>query len=176
MIPILPLAIGAGAATVTELLIYLKWTRRRRDLFLRAEDAARRSGKPLLVVGRPRGKAHGCGDFCVDLVGAPECPAQAAADVRDLSLFGDGTFGAAYVGHVLESVGEGFWMAVSELHRVADEVFVAHIPDEALSSLLHPEAFCTIHAAPPEAPYYLYTPHRDGRTFLLEPPRRVGVW
>ena len=102
-----------------------------------ARAYADRSGKPLLVVGGPWGvsgirerlawPAHGCGDVTVDIDAHAfqGCPCGEVADVRALP-FPDKHFGAVYVSHVLEhlpTVAEA-QLAIAELQRVADKVFV----------------------------------------------------
>ncbi len=101
-----------------------------------AEAIARR--KPLLVVGGPLGAnplrrllpmpAHGCGDVCFDIDphACQGCASGVQGDVRDLSRFKDGEFGAAYASHVLEHLPtvEDARRAVAELRRVADVVFI----------------------------------------------------
>ena len=60
MIAALPALAGiAGALGAKELVLNNQWFARRTALFGQAQAAARRLGKPLLVVGRPRGRAHG---------------------------------------------------------------------------------------------------------------------
>ena len=60
MIAALPALAGiAGAIGAKELVLNDQWFVRRTALFGQAEAAARRRGKPLLVVGRPRGRDHG---------------------------------------------------------------------------------------------------------------------
>jgi hypothetical protein len=49
----------AGAMGAKELVLNDQWFARRTTLFGLAQCAARRRGKPLLVVGRPRGRDHG---------------------------------------------------------------------------------------------------------------------
>lgn len=101
-----------------------------KSLYQKAKEAAEVSGKPLLVVGRPddgmtaiAGIPDACGDICLDVQGCPSCPVSVQASVEDLSQFGDGQFGAAFVSHVIEHVGDPE-KAISELHRVADNVVV----------------------------------------------------
>lgn len=88
----------------------------------------------------------------MDIVGCPECPHGAVGDVRNLKpLIKDKQFGVAYVGHVLECLpGKDMEKALKELYRVADKVYVVHLPDESLSSRHLSEVKSVIHAAPPE--------------------------
>lgn len=102
------------------------YNRERAVLFRQAREAAQRRGKPLLVVGEPMRDAYGCGDVTVDI--APptgsRCPNYVQASVEDMPMFRDGQFGAVLCAHVLEHVCRPY-DAQRELHRVADEVFVA---------------------------------------------------
>ena len=128
-----------------------------------AQAEARRLGKPLLVVGGPAGsanaykqswlqplvrtkaffqvKAHGCGDVCVDIdpLSCDGCN-YVYADIMDLP-FADKEFGAAYCSHVLEHMpdADGCQLAWSELHRVADVVFVCVPPKTSLFAWMVPD-------------------------------------
>ena len=102
----------------------------RRRRYREALAAARRRGKPLLVVGRPGGwpRVYGGGDATVDLDPrvARDCPGTAVvADVRQLP-FPDGRFGAAFCSHVLDCLPtpQDVACAWAELRRVAEEVFL----------------------------------------------------
>jgi len=119
----------------------------RRQLFRAAEEYARSEGKPLLVVGEPRGR-HGYGDVCVDASGRdPKCLKE---DVTALP-FDDRQFGAAFVGHVLEHV-EDFDAAMNEISRVADRVFVAYPHPWSLIAWLHPDHRWLLVSREPAAP------------------------
>ena len=128
-----------------------------------AQAEARRLGKPLLVVGGPAGsanaykqswlqplvrtkaffqvKAHGCGDVCVDIdpLSCDGCN-YVYADIMDLP-FANKEFGAAYCSHVLEHMpdADGCQLAWSELHRVADVVFVCVPPKTSLFAWMVPD-------------------------------------
>jgi len=99
----------------------------RRAAYQQARAYADAVGKPLLVVGAPKLRFyHPCGDVTIDI--SPErallCDGQ-VADVRSIP-YPDGYFGAALASHVLEHLPsvEDVIMALDELHRVADRVFV----------------------------------------------------
>lgn len=90
---------------------------------------ARTLGKPLLVVGRPKGLGfHGCGDVCVDLDKCnkcgPNCVKAVQANVQDLHMFHRKQFGAAFASHVLEHV-DDLKVALRELRRVSDHLYIA---------------------------------------------------
>lgn len=91
-------------------------------------------GKPLLVVGNPKGR-HEAGSLCIDL--EPVCPCV-RANVEHLDDIPDGAFGAAFVGHVLEHV-DNPARAWAELHRVADHVVIAYPYTNTLICWLHPD-------------------------------------
>jgi SAM-dependent methyltransferase len=94
----------------------------RRILYGRALAAARARDKPLLVVGSPHGM-YNCGDVLLDLKDTGECESFTEGSVENMP-FEDDRFGAVFVSHVLEHVCDPR-RALTELHRVADEVFVA---------------------------------------------------
>lgn len=105
----------------------------RRNKFRQAQEYARSSGKPLLVVGRPgnnRIKVYTGGDVTIDLDPAvlTDCPkGGCVADVRNIP-YPDGYFGAVFVSFVLDylpSVQE-FEKALAELQRVADKLIICY--------------------------------------------------
>lgn len=151
----------AGGLLVRELSLMHGWFERRTVLYHAAEQAARRRHKPLLVIGRPRGRAHGCGDVTVDIDRAvlTECPHGVVADARNLSMFADRQFGAVYVGGVFEAVPGNLRQAIREATRVADEVFVNHIDPDSFSAEFHPETRSVIYSAPPITPYVTWREH-----------------
>tara|TARA_Y100000310_G_scaffold315902_1_gene367020 strand:- start:602 stop:1132 length:531 start_codon:yes stop_codon:yes gene_type:complete len=93
----------------------------RKDLYRKADAAAKAAGKPLLVVGQPYGM-YGCGDVVLDPKDTGECPVVEQESVEAIP-FPDKYFGAAFASHVLEHVCDPH-EALSELNRVADQVFV----------------------------------------------------
>jgi len=163
--------IAAAPMAAREALLCQEWFRRRRELYDQAEAAARLRGKPLLVIGRPRGRDHGPGDVTVDLHPAVvrECPRGIQADARDLRMLRDKAFGAVYVGEVFECVTPDLETAVREAFRVADEMFVQHIDPRSLSAELHPECHNVILLAPPSYPFVVWRRISDGRTFFMGP-------
>tara|TARA_Y100000310_G_scaffold64221_1_gene59767 strand:- start:2613 stop:3197 length:585 start_codon:yes stop_codon:yes gene_type:complete len=128
-----------------------------------AQEEARRKNKPLLVVGGPAGssnayqehwmqplvrtkaffqiKAHGCGDVCVD-IDPHSCDGcnYVNANIMDLP-FSNKEFGAAFCSHVVEHMPDanGCQMAWSELHRVADVVFICVPPKSSLFAWMVPD-------------------------------------
>ena len=150
IVPALVLAGGVGAAT--EFIYYVGEVREREVQYARAELVATELRKPLLVVGRPKGR-HPCGAVTVDLDPAvvAECPTSAeVSDVRALPL-SDNSMGAAFVSHVLEHLPpDDIPLAWAELHRVADVVFVAG-PKPHLLQWAAPEHTCLCYQLPDES-------------------------
>lgn len=91
------------------------------------------------------------------------------ADVRDLGALGTRSFGAAFVGHVFECVPGKLEKGLAEVYRVADEMFVAHIPPEALSAEWHPEVHQVIYSAPPATPFVAWRNIGDDVIHVTEP-------
>ena len=128
-----------------------------------AREEADRKNKPLLVVGGPAGskdayqehwmqplvrtkaffqiKAHGCGDVCVDIdpLSCDGCN-YVSANIMDLP-FSNKEFGAAFCSHVVEHMpdADGCQLAWSELHRVADVVFICVPPKSSLFAWMVPD-------------------------------------
>lgn len=94
--------------------------------------------------------------------------------MRNLSMFGTGEFGAVFVGHVLECISDDLEPAISEMFRVADRQFVAHIPPRTLSARWHPETSHVIWTAPPTTPFVLWERVGEGRRFVTVPRRAAG--
>ncbi len=93
----------------------------KRPIFNKAREVATRTGKPLLNVG--------CGsaytkhsDVNLD-IRKKEVPNFVRGDIQDLSMFKDKEFGAVFASHVIEHTNNPD-AALSELHRVADNVFL----------------------------------------------------
>lgn len=112
------------------------------------EDATyycRSVGKPMLILGRPRGR-HSCGnpaygDVCGDIDPAvlEECPGTGMVmDLEGPLPFADGQFGAACFMHVLEHLNDAPG-ALAEVARVADIVYVAYPRRMSLINIFHPD-------------------------------------
>jgi len=146
----------AAGAVVHEVIMWFKQMNDRRVLYDSAEKHARLVGKPLLVVGHPRGR-HGCGDINIDIANGhiTECPSFIQVDVEDLHIFMDKQFGSVFVSHVLEHV-DDIEKAFAELCRVADKVFVAYPDWYAFGAYLYPGHKWLILSAPPKTEYVKY--------------------
>ena len=111
--------------------------------FRQARDYADSLGKPLLVVGTPKGGwlFHPCGDVTIDIAPCMQryCNTQ-IADIRAIP-YDDQYFGAAFVSHVLEHLPTlaDAHIALAELHRVAEKVFVVCPHKISLTAWLHPD-------------------------------------
>lgn len=115
----------------------------RRLVFTQARKYADSVSKPLLVVGAPKivFGGHPCGDVTIDI--DPSIPTVCdvtLADVRDIP-FRSEYFGAAYVSHVLEHLPtvEDARLALDELRRVADKVFIVSPHKTSLVAWLYPD-------------------------------------
>ena len=142
-------------------LVSLEQVNDRNRKYAAARAYADSVGKPMLMVGGPYGssplrrifsmKAHGCGDVCLDI--DPEacqgCP-TIVADIRDIP-FPDQHFGSAFVSHVLEHLPavEDAGLAVNELMRVADQVWVSYPSKQSVIAYLIPG-------------HYLWVTEKDG--------------
>lgn len=72
--------------------------------------------------------------MCIDL--SPDAHST-YGDVEYLSAYEENHFGAAFVSHVLEHV-ENPFLAMKELQRVAEAVFVAYPDSTSLIAWFHP--------------------------------------
>lgn len=139
------------ALTTNEVRAHVQNNVERNRAYNQAQAYALSVGKPFLVVGGPEGtnairhlfhmRAHGCGDYCLD-VDAMACTGcqTVVADVRDIP-FSDSFFGAAFASHVIEhmpTVADGK-KAISEMQRVADEIFVVSPSKTSLIAWIHPD-------------------------------------
>ena len=90
-------------------------------VFREAKRAAKVAGKSLLNVGCKSSYTKSS-DVNLDIV-PRKVPNFIRGDIQNLEMFGDKQFGASYASHVLEHVEEPD-IALRELHRVADSVFI----------------------------------------------------
>ncbi len=90
-------------------------------VFRKAKRAAQSCGKPLLNAGCKSVHVESS-DVNLDIV-ARDVPHFVRGDIQNLEMFTDKQFGAVYASHVLEHV-EDPDVALGELHRIAEHVFV----------------------------------------------------
>ena len=157
----LPL-IGFG---VWQAVVGLNQVSDRNQKYAAARAYADSVGKPMLMVGGPYGsnplrglfnmKAHGCGDVCLD-IDPRACTGceTVVADVRDIP-FPDRYFASAFISHVIEHLPtvEDAGLAVNELMRVADRVWVAYPGKQSVIAHLIPD-------------HYLWVTEKDGYLFF----------
>ncbi len=122
---IIPLSIIAF-----ESLIQLHEHNMRYFLYKAAEEESRKRKKPLLVIGRPKGR-HGFGDICLDIEGC-ECIygndcISFIADVRELSKLFDEKSVVTFCSHVLEHLSlDDCKKAIKEIKKVSDIAFILY--------------------------------------------------
>jgi len=150
----------------------------RSSLFGLANERAKATQRPLLVVGDPSGgvwtkifPAYGCGDVCVDLQGC-KCPVQIQADItKGVDL--ESNAYVVYVACVLEYVEdiEAAWLEILRLAGSVDNIFIVRVQSWTLSSWLVPGAKQVIRKAPPYEGMF----QTDKRAGLFEGHGSVGA-
>jgi len=124
-----------------QLLISLEERRERDIIYEKARRSADARGKPLLVAGGHK-RRHGMGDVCMD-IDARSCagaPVILRGDIRDIPL-PDKWAGAVFAAHVLEhlpTVADAR-LAIAELERVADSVFIVVPGKSNPIAWIHPD-------------------------------------
>lgn len=144
--------LGAMFLLTRETKFMVEQQKERIGKFKLARETADKIGKPLLVIGAPIDRPsadflpkqiiryipllnnfampqYPCGDITLDIdpIVKDQCPNAIVADVKNIPL-PDKSCGAVFLSHVLEHLStiEDFKKALSELHRVADYVFIAY--------------------------------------------------
>ena len=141
--------IAFGGYTAVSLLVDLH---ERGHLWQLARDAANRRGKPMLVVGSPKAQwdlfpLYPYGDVTIDI--EPHDVQVKKVDVMEVGkVFAPKQFGSAFVSHVLEHVSDPV-LALQQLYKVADEVFIAGPSPWGAMAWLVPSHRWIIHQAPP---------------------------
>lgn len=151
--PILYIVIGvAGGILIWQLIIWTREIRYKNRQCRLAQEYSQQLKKPLLVAGGPWGgrpwrhrlkiPAHAMGDVTIDIspMAVEGHPKGVVANVTNLP-FPDKTFGAALASHLLEhlyDVNEAK-LALSELNRVADRVFIAYPSRQSLAAWIIPD-------------------------------------
>lgn len=159
--PRLPLLTwGAGLTLFGTLELvesFVSRRRRRREMYARAEEEARRVGLPLLVVGDPDtgfvtrhfGRDYPCGDLCTDVTGCPRCPAGVPGRLEDVLPQMRDRSHVIYVSCTLEYV-DDLPSVIRHLERVSGgRVFVVRVPPGNATFWLHPGAKWVLDSAPP---------------------------
>jgi len=132
---------------IWQLIVWMLEIRDKNFKYQAALDHAKKSGKPLLVVGGPWGvkafrrlfnkPAHGEGDVCLDLDrrALGDHPCGLVASCTDIP-FSDEAFGAVFSSHVLEHMPttQAAKQALAEMNRVADSVFIAYPSRQSIAA------------------------------------------
>lgn len=136
--------VALAALTVIFILI-IAWTAGRgfnkivgqSAIYAMAARRAGATGKPLVVVGDPHAKhtlnayfgcGYGCGDLCVDINGAPGCPAEAEMPIQEWLTQQPDDSAVIYESEVLECIPEAeLELTIAELKRVSGgDLFACH--------------------------------------------------
>ena len=130
-----------GSTLAREAITQVMEIDERRRVFQQARDYADSLSKPMLVVGAPKFTFnHPCGDVTIDInPGVPTSCDYEVADIRAIP-YPSGHFAAAYASHVLEHLPtiDDAILALNELERVADKVFIVSPHKMSLAAWLHP--------------------------------------
>jgi membrane protein DedA with SNARE-associated domain len=130
-----------------QLIVWILETQDKNRKYKAAEASAKKSGKPLLVIGGPWGvqparrllnmPAHGEGDVCLDIdrraLEGHRCPV--VASVTDIP-FADKAFGAVFLSHVLEHLPtpDDARRALQEMQRVAEVVYIVYPSRQSIAA------------------------------------------
>jgi len=134
-----------------QLVVWLSEIRDKNKKYAMASAYAVERNKPLLIAGGPWGSkrirrwfkmpAHGNGDVCFDIdhhaIGGHSY--GVVANVTHIP-FSDKSFGAVFASHLLEHLLaiDDAKMALAELNRVADAVFIAYPSRQSIASWILP--------------------------------------
>lgn len=133
-----------GLITYEAYLAFVYRRQKRRDVFNMALVAQHETGKPLVVIGAPRGRVlakivgqdYDCGDTCIDEEGCDECSTQFPVEAAQvLSTMGDDS-AVIYVSDYLERT-ENMEATVAQIRRVGGQnVFIVAAEPWSLVSWL----------------------------------------
>lgn len=126
----------------------------RKDGFKKATDLAASLGRPLVVVGAPRGGAHtrlieayGCGDVCVDLVGCGSCPTSIQVDLatQRVGPVADDS-AVVFVSCVLEYVPDvqSAWREILRMAGDPSRIVLVNVQPWSFTAALYPGARHTV--------------------------------
>lgn len=162
------LAIG-----IWQLVVWILEIRDKNLKYRNAVAYAKKTGKPLLVVGGPWGiksfrrmlnkPAHGNGDVCLDIDrrAIEGHPCAVVASCTDIP-FDDKTFGAVFSSHVLEHMPttDAAKHALLEMGRVADASFIAYPSRQSIAAWIIRD-------------HHIWIWQKRGKTYLKQ--RHTGV-
>lgn len=136
-----PIAIILGGLAAREGILQSIELNERHKVFNQAREHSNSLRLPLLVVGTPKHSfSHPEGDVTID--NDPDKQGHGnteLADVRDIP-YPSSYFGAAYASHILEHLPtvDDACVALDELKRVADKVFVVSPHKSSIIAWLYP--------------------------------------
>ena len=115
--------------------------------YWQALEAARAKEKPLIVIGDPdkglrsvTGRDYGCGDLCVDLSGAPNCPNSIAGDALEVLSKMSEDSAVVFVAYVFECVDDPDAL-LRECNRVSGgDTFMVVVGPWTPAGYLHPKS------------------------------------
>jgi hypothetical protein len=162
------------AVFIWQIIIFILEIRDKNRKYQAACDFARKSGKPLLVIGGPWGvkayrrllgrPAHGDGDICLDidrraLEGHPCAVVASCTNIP----FGDKSFGAIFSSHVLEHMGtiKMAEQALTEMNRVAGSIFITYPSRQSFAGWIIRD-------------HHIWVWQKEGKTLLKQRKDRVS--
>ena len=164
---------------------------RRRTVFQLAQDRARATQKPLVVIGNPAGGVvmqffgpdYECGSVCVDPNGCPTCETQIVGRLEEVLPHMADNSAVVFVANALEFVDDISLVAL-HLDRIrGGDLFITHIESASLTGWFWPGVKRRLLFAPPESADLVYKtlPWHPERTpaplYVIELPaarRRLG--
>ena len=140
------------AVGIWQLIVWMIEIQDKNRKYRAADKYARERAKPLLVAPGPWGvkptrrwlskPAHEGGDVCLDIDRRAVYghPCAVIGSVTRIP-FSDNTFGAAFVSHLLEHLPttEDAILALDELNRVAEAVFIVYPYRQSIATWITPE-------------------------------------
>lgn len=149
-----------GLLTYEAYLVMVHRRQVRRDTFNLALQRAHQLGRPLYVLGDPRGRTlsrvlgpdYDCGDLCIDKRGCSACSTQIVGRPEDVLPTLDPNSAVIYATG-LEYV-DDLPAVFGEMSRISgSNIFVASVEPWSLTAWLNPRARRRVFEAPPEAGY-----------------------
>lgn len=183
--------VATGLITREVWLAFVTRRQRQRTVFGLAEERAKATGKPLVVVGDPArgivvrwfGPTYQCGRVCVDTHGCPACETQIAGRLEEVLPRMETNSAVVFVANALEQV-DDIALVATNLDRISGgDLFVTHVESASLVGWFWPGTRRRILFAPPEGPDLVYRPlpwHPEAKAaplYVVELPasrRRLG--
>ena len=183
--------VATGLITREVWLAFVTRRQRQRTVFGLAEERAKATGKPLVVVGDPArgvvvrwfGPTYQCGRVCVDTHGCPACETQIAGRLEEVLPRMETNSAVVFVANALELV-DDIALVATNLDRISGgDLFITHVESASLVGWFWPGTRRRILFAPPEGPDLVYRPlpwHPEAKAaplYVVELPasrRRLG--